>query len=442
MGVKYYFKVFSNSPTSGHLTPRTERGRVGVIYKGGGQVTVKRTIEEINEKIKTGKVVVFTAEEIITVVKEKGVAEAARTVDVVTTGTFGPMCSSGAFLNVGHPQPRIKLNEVTLNGVEAYSGIAAVDLYIGATALPKNDPANRNYPGDFSYGGGHVIEDLVAGREVHLEARAYGTDCYPRKKYETLFRLDEINEAILYNPRNAYQNYNVAVNLSQKTIHTYMGILKPNLGNANYSSAGQLSPLFNDPLLKTIGIGTRIFLGGGTGYVAWHGTQHNPSVERAENGNPRYPAATLALVGDLKQMQPRWLRGLSYLGYGATLQVGLGVPIPILNEEIMGYCAVSDAELVAPIVDYSSAYPNRESGNLGHVSYAALKNGKITVNGQEVPTASLSSYAGAREIASTLKGWIESGGFELTSPAAALPSVEAGIKFKPMPDHDPEGREE
>ena len=402
---------------------------------------VNRTIEEINEKIKAGKAVVFTAEEIIAVVREKGLDEAARTVDVVTTGTFGPMCSSGAFLNVGHPKPRIKLNEVTLNGVEAYSGIAAVDLYIGATALPKNDPANRNYPGDFSYGGGHVIEDLVAGKEVHLEARAYGTDCYPRKKYETLFRLDEINEATLYNPRNAYQNYNVAVNLGQKTIYTYMGILKPNLGNANYSSAGQLSPLFNDPLLKTIGIGTRIFLGGGIGYVAWHGTQHNPSAERLENGTPCYPAATLALIGDLKQMQPRWLRGLSYLGYGATLQVGLGVPIPILNEEIMGYCAVSDADLQAPIVDYYGAYPNRESGNLGHVSYAELRSGSITVQGKQLPTASLSSYAGAREIATTLKAWIGKGSFSLTAPSAGLPSVEAGIKFKPMPDRDPEGQE-
>ncbi len=414
---------------------------MGVTKKGGGHLKVNRTIDEINEKIKTGKAVVFTAEEIIEVVKDQGIEKAARQVDVVTTGTFGPMCSSGAFLNVGHPKPRIKLSEVTLNGVEAYSGIAAVDLYIGATALPKNDPANRNYPGDFSYGGGHVIEDLVAGKEIHLEARAYGTDCYPRKKYETLFRLDEINEATLYNPRNAYQNYNVAVNLAPKTIYTYMGVLKPNLGNANYSSAGQLSPLFNDPLLKTIGIGTRIFLGGGIGYVAWHGTQHNPSAERTTQGTPRYPAATLALVGDLKQMQPRWLRGLSYLGYGATFQVGLGVPIPILNEEIMGYCAVSDADLEAPIVDYSSAYPNREGGNLGHVSYAQLKSGSITVKGKELPTASLSSYAGAREIAATLKKWIETGSFYLTTPAAALPSVEAGITLKPMPDRDPEGQE-
>lgn len=403
---------------------------------------VNRCIEEINEKIKTGKAVVFTAEEIIGVIAEKGLEEAAATVDVVTTGTFGPMCSSGVFLNVGHPQPRIKLNEAMLNGVPAYAGIAAVDLYLGATSLPPADPANRNYPGDFLYGGGHVIEDLVAGKAVRLEATSYGTDCYPRKKVDTSFYLSEINEATLYNPRNVYQNYNVAVNLGEKTIYTYMGVLKPAMGNANYSSAGQLSPLFNDPFLKTIGIGTRIFLGGGTGYVAWHGTQHNPSAERAENGTPKYPAGTLALIGDLKQMNSRWLRGLSFLGYGATMQVGVGIPIPILNEEIMGYCAVRDEDISAPIVDYNHAYPYREAGNLGLVTYADLKSGSITVNGKTVPTASLSSYAGAREIAGSLKEWIESGDFTLTIPAAGLPSADAGVKLNPMPQKNLEDGEE
>ena len=403
---------------------------------------VNRSIEEINEKIKTGKAVVFTAEEVIGVIAEKGLEEAAAEVDVVTTGTFGPMCSSGVFLNVGHPQPRIKLNEAMLNGVPAYAGIAAVDLYLGATSLPPADPANRNYPGDFLYGGGHVIEDLVAGKAVRLEATSYGTDCYPRKKVDTSFYLSEINEATLYNPRNAYQNYNVAVNLGEKTIYTYMGVLKPAMGNANYSSAGQLSPLFNDPLLKTIGIGTRIFLGGGTGYVAWHGTQHNPSAERSENGTPKYPAGTLALIGDLKQMKPRWLRGLSFLGYGATIQVGVGIPIPILNEEIMGYCAVRDEDISAPIVDYNHAYPYREAGNLGLVTYADLKSGSITVNGKTVPTASLSSYAGAREIAGSLKEWIENGDFTLTTPAAGLPSADAGVKLNTMPQRNPEEGEE
>ena len=217
-----------------------------------------------------------------------------------------------------------------------------------------------------------------------------------------------------------------------------MGVLKPHLGNANYSTAGQLSPLFNDPLLKTIGIGTRIFLGGGIGYVAWHGTQHNPGVERAANGTPLYPAGTLAAIGDLKQMKPRWLRGLSFLGYGATLQVGLGIPIPILNEEIMEYCAVKDENIFAPVVDYSRSYPYREGGNLGLVNYKQLKNGEISINGSRVPTAPLSSYSGAREIALILKEWITGGQFLLTVPAAPLPSTEASITLKTLPQRDTE----
>ena len=225
-----------------------------------------------------------TAEEIIDLVEEKGLEETARNVDVITTGTFGPMCSSGAFINLGHPQPRIRIHRAWLNDVPVYSGIAAVDIYVGATEIADQDPLNEVFPGEFRYGGGHVIEDLVAGRKVRLRAESYGTDCYPSRHLEKVITLDDAKEAWLYNPRNAYQNYNVAVNLSDRVIYTYMGVLRPNLGNANYCSAGQLSPLFNDPLFRTIGIGTRIFLGGGVGYVVGHGTQHNTDVPRSEGG--------------------------------------------------------------------------------------------------------------------------------------------------------------
>jgi uncharacterized protein (DUF39 family) len=390
-------------------------------------LAVEKSYAEINEKIKQGKAVVVTAEEIIDLVKEKGVEKTAREVDVVTTGTFGTMCSSGAFLNFGHAKPRIKMNRAYLNGVPAYAGIAAVDAYIGATALPESDPDNRVYPGRFLYGGGHVIEDLVAGKEVKLEAFGYGTDCYPRRHIETWVTLEEINDAILFNPRNAYQNYGVAVNSSNRTIYTYMGVLKPRLGNAGYSTSGQLSPMLNDPYYRTIGVGTRIFLGGGTGYVAWHGTQHNPGVSRGENGVPLDGAGTLALIGDLKQMCPEWLRGVSYVGYGASMAVGIGIPIPVLNEEILRFCAVTDEEIYAPVMDYSSAYPQRVSEELGQVSYAELRSGAITIQGKEVPTTPLSSYAKARQIAQILKTWIAEGDFLLTEPVQALPSIDAGI---------------
>ncbi|MFC2066720.1 homocysteine biosynthesis protein [Chloroflexota bacterium] len=391
-----------------------------------------KTIAEINEKIRNGQAVVVTAEEIIGVIEKKGIKQAAKEVDVVTTGTFGPMCSSGAYINIGHTKPRIKLGggRTCLNDVPAYVGLAAVDILIGATASPDDDPRNKVHPGEFSYGGGHVIEDLVAGKDIRLTATAYGTDCYPRKKLETLINIKDINEAVLFNPRNAYQNYNVAVNLSDKTIYSYMGVLKPRLGNANFCSAGQLSPLLNDPYYKTIGIGTKIFLGGGIGFVAWQGTQHNPTVLRSENGTPRRPAGTLAVIGDLKQMKPEWLRGASMLGYGCTITVGIGIPIPIISEEILSHTAVRDADIFAAVVDYSEAYPQRKPDILGEVSYAQLKTGKIEIQGQEVPTASLSSYPKAVEIAHSLKEWIQKGDFLLSEPVASLPGAESGISFK------------
>jgi uncharacterized protein (DUF39 family) len=391
-----------------------------------------KTIAEINAKISSGQAVVVTAEEVIDIVEKQGLEKAAREVDVVTTGTFGPMCSSGAYFNIGHSQPRVKLGggRVTLNDIPLYTGLAAVDVFLGATAIPDDDPRNKSYPGDFSYGGGHAIEDLVAGKDLTLTATAYGTDCYPRKKLETLINLKGLNEAVLFNIRNAYQNYNVAVNLATTTIYTYMGVLKPNTGNANYCSAGQLSPLLCDPHYRTIGIGSKIWLGGGIGYVSWQGTQHNPGVPRTENGVPKRPSGTLAVIGDLKQMKPEWLRGTTMVGYGCTVTVGIGVPIPVLSEEILRYAAVKEEDIFAAIVDYSEAYPQRRPDVLGEVSYGQLRTGTIVIDGKDVPTASLSSYAKAVEIAETLKDQIMKGDFLLTEPVAPLPGAESGITFK------------
>lgn len=393
-----------------------------------------KTIQEINEKIKEGKVVVLTAEEVIDFVAEKGLKQAAKKVDVVTTATFGPMCSSGIYFNTGHTKPRIKMGggQAYLGGVPCYTGLAAVDLFLGSNAIPDDDPRNSVYPGEFRYGGGHVISDLVKDKDLVLEASSYGTDCYPRKHLKTYINIKDLNEVVLCNIRNCYQNYTVAVNTSDKVIYTYMGILRQKVGNANYCCAGALSPLMNDPLYKTIGIGTKVFLGGGVGFVSWWGTQHNPCVERSKKGVPKYPAGTLSLIGDLKNMSPEWLVGTSMLGYGATLSVGVGVPIPILNEEILEYTTVKDEDILAPIMDYSKDYPNRESRNLGFVSYAQLKSGQIEIKGKKVPTGSLSSISKARRIANILKSWITSGKFDLTEAVQKIPSSDSKYKCKPL----------
>ena len=391
-----------------------------------------KTIEEINAKIARGEAVVVTAEEMTSIVEKKGVEKAAHEVDVVTTGTFAPMCSSGAFLNFGHPKPRIKIERAWLNGVVAYGGLAAVDVYLGATSLPDEDPRNKVYPGEFKYGGGHVIEDLIAGRDVVLKATGYGTDCYPRRELETWINIESINQAFLFNPRNCYQNYACAVNLSDRVIYTYMGVLKPHMGNANYCSAGQLSPLLNDPYYRTIGTGTRIFLGGGIGYVVCPGTQHDPLVERNEKGVVQGPAGTLAVTGDMKQMDARWIRGVSILGYGVSLAVGIGIPIPVLDEEMAVYTSVRDDDISTRVIDYGYDYPQGEEKVLGEVTYGDLKRGSITIMGKEVTTAPLSSYPMARSIAEILKEWIRDGKFFLAKPAETLPDPGAGSPLKDL----------
>ena len=381
----------------------------------------QKTYAQINAKIKNGEVVVVTAEEMVDIVKEKGPAEAARQVDVVTTGTFAPMCSSGALINFGHSVPGIKASQTWLNNVPAYAGLAAVDCFIGATEPCADDPLNKVHPGEFTYGGGHVIQDLVAGKTIHLRATAYGTDCYPNREIEKKVKLKDLPNAILCNPRNGYQNYNTAVNSTKKTIYTYMGTLKPGMGNATYCSAGQLSPLFNDPYYRCTGLGTRIFLGGGVGYVTWHGTQHKPGVDRTAAGMPLRPAGTLWVMGDLKQMSPRWLVGVGIQGYGCSLSVGLGVPIPILDEEMARVTGISDDEIYTQVIDYGADYPKGVSNSLAQVSYGQLKSGSITVNGQKIPTVPLSSMVRAREIADTLREWIRSGRFLLGEPQFTLP---------------------
>ena len=382
---------------------------------------VRKTYKEINEKIRAGNVVVVTAEEIIDIVERKGDVEAAKQVDVVTTGTFGPMCSSGAFLNFGHPSPRIKGTRTWLNDVAAYGGIAAVDCYIGATEVVEGDPLNSIHPGEFNYGGGHVIEDLVAGNVIRLRVEGYGTDCYPARKYEKNITIHDLRDAMLFNPRNAYQNYSCAVNMSDRTIYTYMGVLRPFMVNATYSTSGQLSPLLNDPYCATIGIGTRIFLGGTQGFVAWHGTQHRTQVLRGENGVPRESAATIAVIGNMKEMSPEWLAAASFLGYGVSLYVGIGIPIPVLNEEIVKHAAVRDEDIYVQIYDYGVDYPSGKAKSLGEINYKELRSGQITLSGKAVDTAPLSSYYKARQIAHLLKEWIEKGTFFIGEPQQMLP---------------------
>ena len=386
-----------------------------------------RSYEEINAKIEAKKAVVLTAEEVIDYVDRKGLETAAKEIDVVTTATFGPMCSSGCVLNFGHSKPKIRMSEAWIEDVLVYTGLAAVDVYLGATQLRYNDPGNMNYPGEFSFGGGHVMEKLVAGKTLQLFALSYGTDDYPRRELRTYFTIRDLNQAVMVNPRNCYQNYNAAVNTSRRPIHTYLGRLDPGMKNLTYCSAGQLSPLLNDPLYETIGIGTSVWLAGARGHVYAEGTQHCPTCRRGDNDVPMEGAGTLGLSGDMKEMRPDFVRGVSLVGYGVSLSVGVGIPIPILNADILKRTTVRDRDILAPVVDYCHDYPQKTGKTLGYVNYAELKSGTVVIKNREVRVGSLSSYAKALEIAEILKDEIVRGEFLLSRPARRLP-VEQGLK--------------
>ena len=385
-----------------------------------------KTIAEINARIRQGKAVVLTAEAMTRAVRDMGPELAAREVDVVTTGTFSPMCSSGLFFNFGQPEPPvIRASRIWLNNVPCAGGLAAVDGFIGATEPAEDDPLNKVHPGRFKYGGGHVIEDLASGRAVHLRAESYGTDCYPRRSLERDVTLDDLPWAQLVNPRNCYQNYNAATNSSERMLHTYMGTLLPKLRNVSYSTAGELSPLLNDPTCRTIGMGTRIFLCGARGYVSWQGTQFNTSKPVNEHGIPIGGARTVAAIGNLREMSTDYLRAAYYEKYGVSLFVGVGIPIPLLDEELAHDVSIRNEQITTNILDFGE-----EERPIGQTNYAELRSGSIEVRGQRVRTAPVASLRKAREIAETLKGWIARGEFLLTEPVQPMPahSTVKGLK--------------
>ncbi len=380
---------------------------------------IKKSWDEINRKIAQGSAVVITAEEAAAMSKESSPADIAKKVDVVTTGTFGAMCSSGVFINFGHPEPPIRMEKLTLDGVPVFGGIAAVDAYIGATETHPDIP---------DFGGAHLIEKLISGGSLFLKAQGKGTDCYPRKEIETFIHKDAVNEMIMCNPRNAYQNYPAAVNSTHKTLYTYMGTLLPSCLNINYSTSGCLSPLLNDPFFRTIGTGTPVFFGGAVGSVGWNGTQFNTEKPRNPAGIPLSNAGTLMLIGNAKEMSPEWVRAAYYYKYGTTLYIGIGFAIPVLDEDMAKHVSVRNDQIETTVCDYGlPGHPGISTAN-----YEELMSGTFALNGRNVKTAPLSSYRKARILAEELKQRVISGAFPLSPPVCPLPehSTVKGLNIR------------
>ncbi len=299
-----------------------------------------RSIDEINEKIRRGEAVVLTAEELKGMVR-KGETVRLEDVDVVTTATCGLMSGTAAILTVPVAERGAfdRAEEAWLNGVPAIPGpcpnerLGMVDLIVYGTAH-----ASRNY------GGGHLFRDLVEGKPVNVKVRAGG------RVFERDVTLSEMPFARMFTTRTAFKNYAAFVNTREGSVKTIFSVtgLKGPLREATVSGTGEVNPLENDPEMRTVGVGTRILVNGGVGYVVGEGT-------RSSREHPN-----LSVVAEMKGMKPEFMGGF-VTSSGPECITSIAVPIPVLDEEVLENLKVLDEDVRLPVVDVHSRLPIAES---------------------------------------------------------------------------------
>ncbi len=298
-----------------------------------------QTIDKINEKLKANEAVVVTADEFKQMVRK---GEAVEDVDVVTTATMGIMSGTAGLFCIPFAErgEYEKAKKAWINGVPAYPGpcpnerLGIVDLILYGT-----DHASH------SYGGGHVLQEIVAGNEITLEI-----ETKEGKRVETSFTLDQLDFARLLGTRICFKNYMAFVNSSDDAVDTIFSVnpLKGRLSEATVCGCGELNPLQNDPELRTIGIGTRILVNGAVGHIAGSGTR----------GSAKKP--NISVVADLKGMDP-WFMGGFGTAAGPECLTSIAIPIPVLNAQVLEDLKVLDEDIPLPIAEIHSREPFAET---------------------------------------------------------------------------------
>lgn len=293
-----------------------------------------RSIEEINERIRRGEATVLTAEEVRDLVDEGAVTE-LQDVDVITTATRAVMSGTYAVLSFRFAEQDsfIRALSARINGVPAYVGpcpnerLGHIDLIVFGTA-------HR----DERYGGGHLFRDLVARRTVCVEVETSDGRCISRD-----LTLDEIPHARIFSTRNAFMNYSAFVNTGGVAMSTiFHAIPFPvSMSGASFSGCGILNPLKNDPLLETIGVGTRVLINGAEGFVIGTGTRCTP-----ERPN-------LSGFADMHQMIPELMGGF-VTSAGPECITSWAVPVPVLSGNVLDAVMLPEKSIPMPVMDVST----------------------------------------------------------------------------------------
>ena len=292
-----------------------------------------KTLAEIDERIRNGTAVVYTAAEFKHLIRE-GAEITAADVDVVTTGTCGVMSGTAAILSVPVAAPGTfeRAERAWLNGVPCMPGpcpnerLGLVDLIVSGTAHAGA-----------GYGGGHLFRDIVEGREIEVLVEAAD------RSIEARVTLDDFAYARLFTTRSAFKNYTAYVNTRPTRVTTIFSVtgLEGPCREASVSGCGEINPLQNDPARLTIRDGTPVFLNGSAGIVTGEGTRSTPA------------RPNLTVIADMTGMQPRYMGGFK-TSAGPECITSLGVAIPVLDDRQVAGLRVLDEAIPFPVADINT----------------------------------------------------------------------------------------
>jgi len=291
------------------------------------------SIEEINQKISKGEATVLTAEEVSQLVRE-GETPKAEYVDVITTGTCGIMSGTAAIfhIKVSEPGEFKKVEKIYLNGVPGFPGPCPNE-WLGSVDMIVYGTAHSIYNED--YGGGFLFKDILSGKDINIE-----TESVEGKTVESTTNIDELSTAEMIGTRMAFKNYTAFVNPSDKSVSSIFHAIEMEgpFKGISVSGCGELNPLQNDPLLKTICMGSRILLNGSPGIVIGHGTR---SSEEKPN---------LMIAADMHKMDPHYLGGFKTAA-GPEIFSSVAAAIPVLDDEILKHTYIKNEDTKLPIAD-------------------------------------------------------------------------------------------
>jgi len=182
---------------------------------------------------------------------------------------------------------------------------------------------------------------MVAGRTIDVEVVT--------ESGETItgdVTLDRMPHAVLHGSRHAFRNYVGFVNPGEEPLSTIFSSLPlpPHFGGATACGCGEINPVQKDPGLRTIGVGTRVMLNGGTGYVTGLGTRCSP--ERP----------CLTVVADMHTMAPEYMGGFQTSAGPEVIQTW-AAPIPVLDESVLESVKILDEQIPLIITDVKGRTP-------------------------------------------------------------------------------------